>query len=258
MYNIIMNISLYNTIFIIFKGDLKDLLDKEQREQQSPIEIRFNGRRSLNDLIQSRRIPHTEIGKIQVNSKLASPDTIVQNGDQIEVFPVSSETFANNNPPRPSRFLCDVHLYTLAKRLRLLGFDTAYNPEWHDPELAEISQNEKRTLLSRDRGLLMRNQVESGLLIRNTDPELQIIELLERLGITEAIHPFTRCLSCNGLLKLADIDSEHFKKNLLPQIPESVRQWCTEYRYCQSCLKVFWKGSHFSKMMEKIRHYTKN
>jgi uncharacterized protein with PIN domain len=235
---------------ISFEGDLRELLDKEQRGNESGLEIGFNGKRPVKDLVQSLGVPHTEIGKIKADQREVDFNYIVQHNDTLEVWPVSAESFEGN---KPGRFLCDVHLWKLARRLRLLGFDTAFNPEWEDAELAEVSYEEKRMLLSRDRGLLMRNKVEMGLLIRHTDPEQQVKEVLERLGIGEWVRPFSRCTVCNGLFETVDTGSSSFKDTLSSQIPPGVRQWCTEYQYCTSCGKVFWKGSHYKKLMAKIK-----
>lgn len=233
---------------VMFHGDLRELPDGK-----SPLELSFTGTRSLNDLIQSLRVPHTEVGKALVDNEPADLNYNVKNGDKIEVFPVTPERFAQRHGGADGlRFLCDVHLWKLARWLRLLGFDTAFDKKWRDPELADISHNEKRILLSRDRGLLMRNKVESGLLVRNTDPHQQLLEILERLGIGEFIRPFSRCMVCNGILEPADMEGEFFKERLWPQIPEGVRRWCKEYRYCQTCNKVFWKGSHYKNMIKTL------
>jgi len=64
------------------------------------------------------------------------------------------------------RFVLDNHLGRLAAYLRMLGFDSLYRNDYHDEELARISANQQRTLLTRDRGLLKRNIVVHGYLVR--------------------------------------------------------------------------------------------
>jgi len=54
----------------------------------------------------------------------------------------------------------DTHLGRLAAYLRMLGFDSLYRNDYHDEELACISA------LTRDRGLLKRNIVVHGYLVR--------------------------------------------------------------------------------------------
>jgi hypothetical protein len=80
-------------------------------------------------------------------------------------------------------------------------------------------------------------------------------ELLQRLDLYKHIAPFTRCLLCNGLLEPADMNSTFFKEILKPQIPHKVLEWTKEYHFCTSCQKVFWKGSHYEKLILKIQGY---
>ncbi len=249
------------TVSIVFEGNLKDLLPKDPKEDrvgEEAVILKFSGRRSVKDLVQSMGVPHTEVGRIRVNGETLDFSYIPGDSDYIEVFPlaVPPVSFQTGNPSgEPPRFICDVHLRKLARRLRLLGFDTFFNPAWDDADLAEISQKEKRILLSRDRGLLMRNLVTQGLLIRNTDPEQQVKEVLQRLGIQQHIRPFTRCTICGIFLEPVSIDSSFFKDTVVPRVPPKVLEWCKEYHYCTSCQKVFWKGSHYRKLLEKVRGY---
>ena len=57
----------------------------------------------------------------------------------------------------PLRLLADGMLGTLAKWLRLLGYDTAYDNVAADPELARRARSEGRVLLTRDRELSKRS-----------------------------------------------------------------------------------------------------
>lgn len=236
---------------ISFNGDLINLLGNNKKDRW--ITVKFPGKRPAKDLIQSLGVPHTEIGNLQVNDHRIDLTYILNEGDSIEVFPVSpgSKTFATDNP----RFICDVHLWKLARRLRLLGFDTRFNPQWDDAELADICQKEHLLLLSRDRGLLKRNKVEQGLLIRNTDPEKQVSEVIYRLGIGTKAEPFTRCLICNGILEPVSIGGEFFEKKIKPQIPKNILEWCKEFHFCPACGRIFWKGSHYNKLIKMIDKY---
>ena len=193
------------------------------------------------------------MGKVRVNKQWVEFNTLLEEGDRVEVFPTSPGV-SHLNLDNP-RFLCDVHLWKLARRLRLLGFDTLFNPQWDDPDLAELCQEQGLVLLSRDRGLLKRNKVEQGLLIRSTDPEKQVSEVLKRWGIGNKINPFTRCLLCSGLLEPVACESDYFQQKLKPQVPPKILNWCREYNCCPSCEKVFWKGSHYQKLTRKIRQY---
>src|SRR5207245_2840994 len=103
-------------------------------------------------------------------------------------------------PLRESRFVLDTHLGRLAVTLRLLGFDTLYRNDYDDAELARIEHDEKRILLTRDRGLLKRSSVERGYYVRKTNFREQVGEVLRRFDLFGSIQPFRRCLRCNTVL----------------------------------------------------------
>lgn len=236
---------------ISFNGDLKDLLKNDGKGLGMSVE--FPGKRSVKDLVQSLGVPHTEVGKIRVKDQWIDSSYVLHEGDTVEVFPVSpGKTKIDTDNPG---FICDVHLWKLARRLRLLGFDTRFNPQWDDAELADICHKERLVLLSRDRGLLKRNKVEHGLLIRNTDPEKQVSEVLQRLRISAKAAPFTRCLVCNGLLEPVSITGKLFEKKIKPQLPPNILDWCKEFHFCPTCEKAFWKGSHYKKLIRMIDRY---
>jgi uncharacterized protein with PIN domain len=244
---------------IFFHGELIDLLPLKKRKENLTVE--WKGKRSVKDLVESLCVPHTEVGGIQVNDQWVTFSYILTDGDRITVFPFSTDCRTRDNPlfkPEPLThpgFICDVHLWKLARRLRLLGFDTYFNSQWDDAKLADISQKQELILLTRDRGLLIRKKVTRGVYIHNTNPEKQVKELLQRLDLYKHIAPFTRCLLCNGLLEPADMNSTFFKEILKPQIPHKVLEWTKEYHFCTSCQKVFWKGSHYEKLILKIQGY---
>lgn len=144
------------------------------------------------------------------------------------------------------RFVLDIHLGKLATSLRLLGFDTLYRNDYADEELARISSTEERILLTRDRGLLMRSIVVHGYYVRNTDPQLQIVEVMQRFNLYQLASPFQRCLRCNGLLESVP------KEAIAEQLPESVRLHVNEFYRCQNCKQVYWKGSHYEKLQQFI------
>ncbi|HPQ54787.1 MAG TPA: Mut7-C RNAse domain-containing protein, partial [Spirochaetota bacterium] len=113
-----------------------------------------------------------------------------------------------------------------------------------------------RILLTRDRGLLKRKIVTRRLIIRNTDPEKQVLEVIERLHLQSSIKPFTRCIACNGEIAAVDMESEKFAA-LRQTIPPGVLAWCTEYYTCTSCGKVYWKGSHYDRMCAMVERFRK-
>ena len=244
------------------------------RKRNRLLTVEWKGKRSIKDLVESLCVPHTEVGGIRVNGQWVDFSYILADNDRVMVFPVSpvssSETvdpcftcttctsenpLFRSMPVTEPRFLCDVHLWKLARRLRLLGYDTWHDPKWDDAQLADISQKQGLILLTRDRGLLIRRKVERGIYIHNTDPERQVKELLHRLGLREPIAPFTRCLLCNGFLEPVDMTDEEARKKLKPLVPVGVLKWTDEFHYCPTCRKMYWKGAHYEKLIKKIKGY---
>lgn len=80
------------------------------------------------------------------------------------------------------RFLLDVHLGTLARRMRLLGLDTAYHNDMDDPALVVQANEERRVLLTQDRGLLRRRALWFGAYVRGSRPDDQLRDLLDRFA----------------------------------------------------------------------------
>ena len=58
--------------------------------------------------------------------------------------------------------------------------DTLYRNDLTDPEIARIALHEKRTVLTRDCGLLKRADVIYGYWIRHTEPRKQLAEVVTR------------------------------------------------------------------------------
>lgn len=245
-------------VTIRFYEELNDFLPPASRKKD--IDFEFKGRRSVKDLIESFGVPHVEVDLIMVNGGSVTFSHIVGDGDRISVYPVFERldlgkvTRLRPEPLRDPRFVLDVHLRKLARRLRLMGFDVDYHPDRDDDALADIADREGRILLSRDRQLMMRKIVSRGLYVRNTDPELQIVEVLERLDLRRLCRPFTRCIECNGLIGPVDPGPA----GVMDLIPPGVRSWCAEYYRCSGCGRIYWKGSHYEKLMKRVDQISKS
>ena len=211
----------------------------------------FEGRSSIKDMLESQGIPHTEVDDILVNNKSVNFSYVVQDGDEISVYPVSATETRELGSVRPKpllvpRFVLDVHLGKLATSLRMLGFDTLYRNDYADEELAHISSTEERILLTRDRGVLMRSIVSHGYYVRATDPQRQVVEVLQRFDLFTSVTPFRRCLRCNGLLEPVS------KETITNQLPSLIQQTVDEFHRCEKCSQIYWKGSHYERMQEFI------
>ena len=237
-------------INITFFSELNDFLPAYQRSTNFNIENKKP--RSVKDLIESIGVPHPEVDLITVNGESVDFNRLIQGGEQIEVFPKTNSvniTLLIHNQPEPfpeQGFVLDVHLGKLAGYLRMLGFDTLYRNDYDDPTLADISANENRILLSCDRKLLMRKQVSYGYIIRSDNPRQQIVEVLTRFELFDFKPKFARCMECNGIIHA--VDKQQVESQLLPLTKKHY-----DYFYqCDSCKKIYWEGSHFSKMKAVI------
>lgn len=247
------------TVRLRFYEELNYFLPDEHKKKE--FQLSFDVPRSVKDLIESIGVPHVEVDLILVNGRSVPFEYTVMNGDRISIFPefetldIGGVTHLRPVPLRRPRFVLDVHLKSLAHKLRLLGLDTDYKTHREDSALAEISNREKRTLLTRDKQLLMRKVVTRGLYIRNTDPVKQVHELFDRMALIEFIDPFSRCLDCNGKIETIERSAENHDA-IEAIVPAGVLAWCSQFYRCKLCKKIYWKGSHFSKMndfVEEIR-----
>ncbi len=128
----------------------------------------------------------------------------------------------------------------------MLGFDTLYRNEFADAELARISSRERRILLTKDRGLLKRNEVTHGAFVRGIHPRAQLIEVLQRFDLVGLINPFQRCIRCNGLMKPVR------KEDVFGELPPRIRQEHDVFQRCEGCAQVYWRGSHYQRMQRFI------
>lgn len=235
-----------STLYFRFEGELNDFLPR--RRQHTIVVVPFVGHGSVKDLIESLGVPHPEVAHIVVNQTPVDFGYLVQPGDAVVVYPLSmSNVVPLALRPRPTpRFILDVHLGRLAEYLRLLGFDTLYRNDYDDPTLATISAQEDRILLTRDVGLLKRGIVVHGLYVRATDPPKQVVEILSRFDLFDAIAPFQRCVRCNGLLRFVP------KEAIADQLQPVTRDLHETFRQCAQCGQIYWQGSHYDRMQQFI------
>lgn len=198
-----------------------------------------DGVSSLGHVVESLGVPLTEVGTLEVDGSVVPLSYVARAGDRVAVRPVERP---QRVPGAPLRFLLDVHLGTLARRLRLLGVDTAYeSTDIGDPALAARSAAEKRVMLSRDRGLLRRRELWAGAYVYSTRPEEQLRDVLERFR--PELRPWTRCSACNGLLR------EATKEEVADQLHGGTQRSYDVFAQCQDCGRAYWKGAHHDQLV---------
>lgn len=246
----------YKKVSIRFYEELNDFLSPEKKKIR--FEHSFIDRTAVKDLIESFGVPHTEIDLILVNGKSVTFDYIINDKDDISVYPVfesfdiSDVQHLRAGPLRDPKFICDDHLGKLAKNLRMIGIDTTYKKDIPDSAIVEISLRERRVILTRDLGLLKIKTVTHGYYIRNTNPAKQAGEVIAKFQLDKSLKYFSRCLQCNSLLKSIE------KDRIVERIPEKVKASQSEFFICSNCDKIYWKGTHYNNMLIKIESLIKS
>ncbi len=226
-----------------FDPELQGLLRRDLRGR--PVEVEFRGAQSAKHLIESLGIPHTEIGTLRADGESVGTGYIVQDGDRIEVRAVAPADLAEE-----PRFVLDGHLGRLASQLRMLGLDCLYDNACEDEELVRISVAQGRILLSRDRLLLMHKVITPGYLVRSMDPGEQLPEVVQRYGLAKWVKPFERCMRCNHPLVPVE------KEMVLEKLEPLTKKYYDTFKRCPNCGQVYWKGSHYERMLDVIEKIT--
>lgn len=201
------------------------------RHRGGELSARLDGTSSLGHLVESVGVPLPEAGTLTVGGEPVPPACRPQPGDRVVVDPVQRP-----QPLPAARFLLDVHLGTLARRLRLVGVDTDYSNDRDDDELIKRANATRRVLLTQDRGLLRRRKLWLGAYVRGARPDDQLADVLDRFA--PALAPWTRCLACNGPLAPAR------KRDVERYLQPGTRRTYQEFARCLSCGGVYWRGAH--------------
>ncbi|MEV6674765.1 Mut7-C RNAse domain-containing protein [Streptomyces sp. NPDC051162] len=208
----------------------------DRRAERTPVAT--DGASSLGHVVESFGVPLTEVGELLVDGRRVPVSYVPGAGEDVEVRAV---TRPQEVPGAPLRFLLDVHLGTLARRLRLLGVDAAYESEdIGDPALAALSAAERRVLLSRDRGLLRRREIWAGAYVYSDRPDEQLRDVLGRFA--PALAPWSRCTACNGPLRDAD------KQSVGERLEHGTRSTYDVFAQCVECERVYWRGAHHERL----------
>jgi uncharacterized protein with PIN domain len=163
-----------------------------------------------------------------------------------ESFDISGLARLQQRPLRNLRFAADCHLGKLAEKMRLLGFDVEYRNHITDEELFNAVVDHKKILLTRDRRLLMRKEIDRGYLLRSQFPTEQLEEVVKRFDLRDQLQPFTRCAKCNGILERVA------KETVFHLLEPKTKLYYNDFFQCQNCRQVYWQGSHLEKIQVLI------
>jgi uncharacterized protein with PIN domain len=191
--------------------------------------VAHDGTSSLGHIVEAVGIPLTEVGSLRVDGLDVAPAHRPAADDVVEVGAVV-------RPQRVAgwdgRFLLDVHLGALARRLRILGLDTAWPEEAGDAALVDRANAERRLLLTQDK----RRALWAGAYVRGSHADDQLADVLDRFA--PPLRPWTLCTACNG--EVEEVDKDDVAAGLEPGT------LCTQERFarCRSCGRVYWRGAH--------------
>ena len=206
------------------------------RRRRARFTAAYDGEASLGHVVQALGIPLTETGDLTLDGAAADPTDRPHRGAVVGIGPVRRPQGMSG----ATGFLLDVHLGSLARRLRFLGIDTAYGNDAEDAALVEMAGRERRTLLTQDRGLLMRRALWRGAFVRGHGADAQLADVLDRFA--PPLAPWRRCPACNGELEVVP------KEQVLDRLPPGTRRRYERFARCRSCVRVYWRGAHGTRL----------
>jgi uncharacterized protein len=149
-------------------------------------------------------------------------------------------------PDTALRFICDSMLGRLAKSLRMLGFDTLYERCITPQQLMQSALEQHRIILTRQTAFPQNTPTVSILYIHSNSPEEQLREVINTCSMAASIKPFTICLRCNAALAAIE------KEAAAGHVPDYVYATVEHFSACPSCGRVYWKGTHYKNMADRI------
>lgn len=149
--------------------------------------------------------------------------------------------------PRPI-FIVDSMLGNLAKKLRVLGYDSIYFSSIEDDKIITIARNEKRIILTKDEELarISQHQDISNVLIRGNDELEQIAQIHEKIKFEKFFIDTNnaRCIVCNGKLQTIE------KYRIIGKISDDILNRQEKFWMCSGCKKIYWEGTHLVKLQK--------
>lgn len=239
---------------LIFHGDTRDLVRLPL--QGETVFYPLVRRAAIKDIVEAAGVPHTEVGSIVCAGRELTFSFIPADGERIDIYPftstipVTEATVLRPEPFSELRFLVDRNVAKLARNLRMAGVDAASVADAGIAEVALLAGREERIVLTRNRELLKVRTIAFGQLLRSEDPLRQLAEVIERYGLQSRLLPFARCLQCNAVLIPAA------KRDIVDRLEPLTKKYYDDFKQCQSCQRIYWRGSHHARMAEMIRTAT--
>ncbi|HEX3002924.1 MAG TPA: Mut7-C RNAse domain-containing protein [Angustibacter sp.] len=229
---------------LIVDPALRDLLTARHRVRAALGDLRVaaDPTSTVGHVVQSVGVPLTEVGSLVLDGAVTGATDRARPG-RLAVLPAARP---QPLPTQPARFLLDVHLGSLARLLRVLGLDVAYDRAADDDALVAWAAAQRRVLLTQDRGLLRRRAVGHGAFVRGAGSVAQLDDVLDRFAPDLA--PWTRCPACNALLEPAE------RSQVAHLLKPGTRRSYSTFARCPACGRVYWRGAHARRLDAVVAH----
>jgi uncharacterized protein len=197
---------------------------------------------TLGHVVETLGVPLTEVGALTVDRAPRRTSDRADTPGTLAVLPLPRPQQAPTDPPA---FVLDVHLGSLARRLRFLGLDTAWAAHAEDADLVALANAERRVLLTRDRGILRRRALAAGAYVRGERVDEQADDVLDRFA--PPLAPWTRCPACGAPLE--PVDAAEVAASLEP----GTRSTYAAFARCTACGRPYWRGAHARRLDDAVR-----
>lgn len=151
------------------------------------------------------------------------------------------------------KFIVDTNVGTLARWLRMMGYDTLFFEGEDDSAMVRTALAQGRVIVTKDTEIMKRRVVTSGrlkaILVGGDDPELWLKQLVDTLHLDCRFRPFSLCLECNQILL------EKTREEVKDLVPPYVFKAQEHYMQCPDCKRIYWKGTHWARMMERLERF---
>ena len=143
-------------------------------------------------------------------------------------------------------FAVDRSLGTLAKWLRILGYDTIYEPEV-SPGKFYARIEDQRILITRSKKIQKTWEYHAHVFISSNLLVEQLKQVVDQIGISpKDIRLFSRCIHCN--LAIDKIN----KNEVYGLVPDYIWETHDAFNQCNQCKRIYWSGSHAERSLEMI------
>lgn len=141
------------------------------------------------------------------------------------------------------KFAADRMLGRLARWLRLLGADVAWQPHFGGHELLRLARSEDRVMLTRDSRLRTARDV---LFIESNFFREQLRQVLSAYSFDFRARTFSRCSRCNARLRVVP------RSVVAYRVPPFVYASQERFSWCPTCGRVYWDATHLRRMRAEL------